>query len=322
MASHRKQDESQHRDSQRRAKSLKKGFSVGPANLPDGTHRRKVQKIKQDLIRKAKVKKSYDKLKEREPLDTKPSVYSTPPEPSASLELHPERQAMLDSPHPAPATQEQDDPQQQPPRHKKAPRPKAVPFRKEALRAQQRREENERRRKEYEEASRQRQAKIEERERFRKAMAKARSGGRDGQRKLGRESKVLLEKVQRMPYTAYRCRLPVYGSWVSALQGGFGALWVGIDPLDDSLLRGSCLTNAKRAASSGAFFQGHSQVSAFDLHNSGSLWLLASFTIGGVTVKRTVSQRCGSRLAVLATVLFTCMRRPHYISQQSTNDLS
>ena len=214
MAPQRKQDKSEDQHPQSKAKSLKKGFSVGPANLPDGTHRRKgislgmneelrtnlcpVQKIKQDLIRKAKVKNSYNKLKQREPLDTKPSIYSTPPEPSASLELHPERQAMLDDPNPAPATQERVDIHQQPPRHKKAPRPKAVPFRKEALLAQQRREENERRRKEYEEASRQRQVKIDEREKFRKAMAKARSGGRDGQRKLGRESKVLLEKVQRM----------------------------------------------------------------------------------------------------------------------------
>ena len=45
---------------------------------------------------------------------------------------------------------------------------------------------------------RQRQQKLEERERFRKAMAKARTGGKNGQRKLGRESKVLLERVQRM----------------------------------------------------------------------------------------------------------------------------
>lgn len=112
------------------------------------------------------------------------------------LELHPERQAMLDEPEPAP--REQIDTKQQVLRGRKPPRPKSVPFRKEALLAQQRREENERRQKEVEEIRRQRQAKIEERERFRKAMAKARSGGRDGQRKLGRESKVLLEKVQRM----------------------------------------------------------------------------------------------------------------------------
>lgn len=39
---------------------------------------------------------------------------------------------------------------------------------------------------------------MEERERFRRAMAKARTGGKNGQRKLGRESKVLLEKVRRV----------------------------------------------------------------------------------------------------------------------------
>ena len=163
------------------------------------TNRSTVIKIKQDLIRKAKLKKSYSKLKKREPVDTKPSIYtSTPPpeEPATSLELHPERQAMLDEPEPAP--REQNDPQQQLPRRRKPPRPKTVPFRKETLLAQQRREEKERRQKEIEDNNRQRQVKMDERERFRKAMAKARSGGRDGQRKLGRESKVLLEKVQRI----------------------------------------------------------------------------------------------------------------------------
>ena len=165
-----------------------------------------VQKIKQDLIRKAKVKKSYSKLKQTEPVDTKPSIYATalppPEEPSASLELHPERQAMLDVFEPASREEEGDTQQQQPPRRRKPPRPKPVPFRKEAHLAQQRREEKERRRKGIEESIRQRQAKIDEREVFRKAMAKARSGGRDGQRKLGRESKVLLGKVQRMMVTS------------------------------------------------------------------------------------------------------------------------
>ena len=51
----------------------------------------------------------------------------------------------------------------------------------------------------FEEANREREAKRDERERFRKAMLKARNGGKHGdQKKLGRESKVLLEKVQRM----------------------------------------------------------------------------------------------------------------------------
>ena len=72
----------------KRAKT-KKGFSVGPANLPDGTYRRKgvqaesscryllsfdvagadrpiVEKIKKSLIHKAKIKKQYAKIKEAE----------------------------------------------------------------------------------------------------------------------------------------------------------------------------------------------------------------------------------------------------------------
>lgn len=84
------------------------------------------------------------------------------------------------------------------PRQGRQLRQKPTPFKKEAQLAQQRREERANKQKEFEESCRQHQAKVEERQRFRKAMAKARSGGKDGQRKLGRESKVLLEKVQRI----------------------------------------------------------------------------------------------------------------------------
>ena len=159
-----------------------------------------MQKIKQDLIRKAKVKKSYHKLKEREQLDTSKPVYNPlalqHEDGPASLELHPDRQAMLEGPPPAQPSQALSSDHR--PRQKRTQRPKPVPFKKEAQLAQQRKEEREARQREIEEKKRQRQAKIEERERFRRAMAKARSGGRDGQRKLGRESKVLLEKVQRI----------------------------------------------------------------------------------------------------------------------------
>lgn len=159
-----------------------------------------VQKIKQNLIRKAKVKKSYNKLKERQQVDSKANSnpYTFSEEVPAPSELHPDRQAMLDKPEFHPPTQNEI---QHTSRQKRPSRPKSVPFRKEALLARQRREERERRQKEFEESQRQRQAKLEERERYRKAMARARSGGRDGQRKLGRESKVLLEKVQRMVVT-------------------------------------------------------------------------------------------------------------------------
>lgn len=113
----------------------------------------------------------------------------------ASTGLHPERQAMLDEPETALVEKGSVTSQS---RQRRPRRPKPTPFKKEAQLAQQRKEERERRQKEIEEANQQRQAKIEERERFRKVMAKARSGGKDGKRKLGLESKVLLEKVQRM----------------------------------------------------------------------------------------------------------------------------
>lgn len=144
------------------------------------------------------MKKAYNKLKEREQVDTvKTSTFDPAPQLDgpASTELHPERQAMLDEPETVLAEQRSVMSQL---RQRRPPRPKPTPFQKEAQLAQQRKEERERRQKEIEEANRQRQTKIEERERFRKVIAKARSGGKDGKRKLGLESKVLLEKVQRM----------------------------------------------------------------------------------------------------------------------------
>jgi hypothetical protein len=155
-----------------------------------------VVKIKKVLIHKAKVKKSYAKLKSREPIEPTPAYTSTPEEqaPEPSQELHPERQAMLDAPKestppPQPVTQQR-------PREKRTKRPKY--FEKELEFAEQKRADAEARRAEFERRDKERKLKIEERERFRKAMAKARTGGKNGQRKLGKESKVLLEKVKRI----------------------------------------------------------------------------------------------------------------------------
>ena len=155
-------------------------------------------KIKKDLIHKAKVKKSYAKLKAREPEAPIPSyITSTPSPPSTaepSQELHPERQAMLDKPRePTPPLNSF---KQCSPRERKSRRPGY--FEKEQAYAEQKRAEAEVRRIEFERRDKERKQKIEERERFRKAMAKARSGGRNGQRKLGKESQVLLERVKRM----------------------------------------------------------------------------------------------------------------------------
>lgn len=214
MAPKRSAPASERGNEDKRSQRSRNGFTVGPQNLPDGTHRRKgrqsctlrllsanvqiVQKIKNDLIRKAKLQKSYVKLKERQPADTAKHVYNSlevAENESASLEPHPDRRAMIDEPE---AFISRHQLSEQSPRERRLKRPKSAPYKREVQLAQQRREERESQQKEREESNRQRQTKIEERERFRIAMAKARSGGTDGQRKLGRESKVLLEKVQRM----------------------------------------------------------------------------------------------------------------------------
>lgn len=163
------------------------------------TNLKTVQKIKHDLIRKAKVKKSYAKIKERELQDDSKASTTVPPtevEAPATLDLHPERQAMLDEPEVQSQPKHTERVEFQ--RHRRPKQPKPVPFEKEARLAQERREEAEMRRRAFEDSRVERQQKIEERERFRRAMAKARTGGKNGQRKLGRESKVLLEKVKRV----------------------------------------------------------------------------------------------------------------------------
>lgn len=170
-------------------KKQRKGFSVGPANLPDGTYRRKTQKIKADLIQKAKVKKAYARVKAEAAQDELPSVYtkelseaqiidSSP----GSLELHPDRQAMIDTPEAPPSAAI-------PRQHRLPGRSKTKP---------------DRYAKEKEIAARRRQELVEkqqareERERERHAMLKARRPGRDGKIKLGRQSQILLSKVQKL----------------------------------------------------------------------------------------------------------------------------
>lgn len=155
------------------------------------------------MIRKAKVKKSYQKLRQRERFEKPegtPAIYQTLEEPKepASLELHPDRQATLLEPE-AKQLQLADTTNvggvRRQPRER---RRKKAPFEKEARLAEQRRAEELAKRREFEENMQNREKKLEERERFRKAMAKARVGGKNGQRKLGRESAVLLEKAKRI----------------------------------------------------------------------------------------------------------------------------
>lgn len=162
-----------------------------------------VQKIKENVIYKAKLKKQYAKLKAREEdAEDAPrkSVYereaevnddkdgSAEPAPEPTLEPHPDRVKMLEEPEKEVPVSSFD---------RRQRRQRTDPFQKEAEIARKKKEQAEARQKAREEADKERTKKIAERERFRKAMAKAR-GGPNGQRKLGRESKVLLEKAQRL----------------------------------------------------------------------------------------------------------------------------
>jgi hypothetical protein len=170
-----------------------------------------VEKIKKDLIHKTKLKQQYTKLKKREEDASAPprkSVYEreadanggdeepsepTEPVPEPSLEPHPDRVKMLEEKSPEPPRQERHAENRE--RRQRPARP--TPFRKETEVARKKKEEAEARQKAREEAEKERAAKLAERERFRKTMAKAR-GGPNGQRKLGRESTVLLAKAQRI----------------------------------------------------------------------------------------------------------------------------
>ncbi|KAH7128231.1 hypothetical protein B0J11DRAFT_265052 [Dendryphion nanum] len=200
-------------DSTAPVKKQRKGFSVGPANLPDGTYKRKVQKIKKDLIHKAKLKKEYAKLKAREPTVSYKSVYdqeddregapeeteqpveSTEHLPEPTTDPHPDRLRLLERP-PTPEPDATSGHARNQDRRQRRPRPQA--YKREEELAQKRKEEVEARQRAREEAEQQRRIKLAERDRFRKTMAKARGKGPDGKRKLGKESTVLLEKVKRL----------------------------------------------------------------------------------------------------------------------------
>ncbi|CDM28702.1 hypothetical protein DTO013E5_870 [Penicillium roqueforti] len=180
----------------------RKGFSVGPANLPDGTYRRKTQKIKNDLIHKAKVKKAYAKIKAQElAIAPRKSVYDTTEgdevetgkdkeeagEEATTLELHPDRIAMLNEPEGerAPAPKPEWRPRGEGKQRERRQKPSA--FTRELEFAEKRRKAEEARQKE-------REAKQNERG----ALLRAKRPDQFGKRRLGRESTALLSRVQRM----------------------------------------------------------------------------------------------------------------------------
>lgn len=213
------------------AKKPRKGFRVGPENLPDGAWRRKNTKIKQDLIHKAKLKKAYRKVKaefveqdkehkqqvqaqteaqqeiDKEDSTNEPATHTDqqPPIDQAQdrAQVNPARQALLDGAPNPPLPRRRDGRQRRPEYYSKA-----------LEEGNKKKAEAEARAAEIKAREEERKRKTEEREKLRRAMLKARGikpgkhgaansrrGGTTHQqrpRKLGRESHVLLDKVKRL----------------------------------------------------------------------------------------------------------------------------
>ena len=180
-------------------------FQVGPANLPDGTRKRKADRIKEALIQRAKIKQDFEKVKKRKLQDgedgenvSRRDVYEeneeVENEVATSAAPHPDRQALMD----APALPQEDEDHGARRRDRRQKRPRENPYSKQITWAQKQKEEADQRRQEREEAERQRQQKIKDREKMQRMIRKAKRPTVDGKRKLGRESGFLLEKVKRM----------------------------------------------------------------------------------------------------------------------------
>jgi len=187
-----------------------------------------VTKIKKELITKAKVKKEYAKVKAEYQKNAPANPFPThadPTEPESSKsqtadqqlsnngpQMHPERQAMLEAASAASSHPENEDKSKEASgkdkqeegkqdrsndwRTKKKRRPDY--FSKELAEAEKAKKKAEERAVEKKRREEEKQKRIAERERLRKMMAKARRPGKDGKRKLGRESTVLLEKVKKL----------------------------------------------------------------------------------------------------------------------------
>ncbi|QPG94993.1 hypothetical protein C2857_007482 [Epichloe festucae Fl1] len=206
-------------ESEAAAKKPKRGFRVGPDNLPDGPWRRKVTKIKKDLIHKAKVKKEYAKIKSREQAknqknqnredndsnhdegdgdeDSKNVVACAQHSHREQVKkkIHPTRELMLRDEEKAQAgATASEDAITSDGSRRRTRRPGY--YDKQLQKAEERRKEAELRQMEMQRRREERESKIAERQKFKKAMAK--TVGRDGKKKLGRESTILLDKVKRM----------------------------------------------------------------------------------------------------------------------------
>lgn len=191
-------------------------FQVGPSNLPDGTRKRKADRIKQALIDRAKIKQDFAKVKKRkleqEDGDDLLNVYervaleehhapAIPPSPPADIPPEPvinsDRQALMDGPE-LPVQAPQDNHPNLRERKKFKSKVKTNPYKKQTSFAQKQKEEADQRQAEREENHKQWEQKTRDREKFQAMVRKAKRPTVDGKRKLGRESGFLLEKVRKM----------------------------------------------------------------------------------------------------------------------------
>jgi hypothetical protein len=200
----------------RPAGDKKKGFSVGPANLPDGVYKRKVTKIKNALIQKAKVRKEYSKTlsttgnlaadpnairaqklfeeaeQERKArsaaaktANTEDAAMEGAESTNAPSAINADRQAMIDREDQAEATAKI-------PFERRQRKPKTSSFMKEESMAARQKREREEAAKAAEQRRQDREQKLEQRDMHKRSMS-ART--RTGQVKLGKTSHVLLDKI-------------------------------------------------------------------------------------------------------------------------------
>ena len=212
-------------------KQRRTGFKVGPDHLPDGTYRRHAQKIKKDLIDKAKIKKDYAKIKKRQapvgeavsegassnradetriPVreeevdenEVKDAEGKNKAAEASAVEGVPEENRSATNQNAEAVQDHEPEPAEDPqsnihPSRQRLHKPKTDPYAKAKAAAEAKSQAQEARRLAREEAQRQRVEKLERRDRERKLMEKARQPGKYGQMRLGRQSQVLLARVRR-----------------------------------------------------------------------------------------------------------------------------
>lgn len=206
-------------------KKPRHGFRVGPDNLPDGPWRRKrsfcrcasaqlcslthpltVTKIKKELIHKAKVKKAYAKIKAQEFPPERADAEAENGE--RASQIHPERLALFEAREPSEDAAREGQGSEGRPDGEGAAQSDRTKKRRQSRRpgyfdkqlkaAEDKRAAAETRAEEIEKRLEEKRRKAAERERHRKAVNKARAVGEGGQRRLGRESKLLLDQVKKM----------------------------------------------------------------------------------------------------------------------------